>query len=155
MPYECFHICTETERRIKNVHELDFIFSVSVAEFQQIWQVFLIKSAHTQPLSNHEVIDGLSSETIVQLFYKHDTTDYKHLWGKTMTDYIKTMNLRQWHGTICIVKVFLLSERKYRHFLRFSPRIRFICERSAENETMQFGGHYGFGSDSVYMWNGP
>ena len=25
---------------------------------------------------------------------------------------IKTMNLMQWHGTICIVKVFLLSERE-------------------------------------------
>ena len=25
---------------------------------------------------------------------------------------IKTTNLRQWHGTICIVKVFLLSERE-------------------------------------------
>ena len=37
----------------------------------------------------------------------------------------------------------------YRHFLRFRPRIRFICERSAENETMQFGGRYGFGSVSV------
>ena len=35
------------------------------------------------------------------------------------------------------------------HFLRFRPRIRFICERSAENETMQFGGRYGFGSVSV------
>ena len=34
-------------------------------------------------------------------------------------------------------------------FLRFRPRIRFICERSAENETMQFGRLYGFGSVSV------
>ena len=40
---------TETERRTENVHEFDFIFSVSVAEFQQIRQVILIKSAHTQP----------------------------------------------------------------------------------------------------------
>ena len=39
----------------------------------------------------------------------------------------------------------------YRHFLRFRPRIRFICERSAENETMQFGGRYGFGSVSVQI----
>ena len=37
----------------------------------------------------------------------------------------------------------------YRLFLRFRPRIRFICERSAENEAMQFGGRYGFGSVSV------
>ena len=39
----------------------------------------------------------------------------------------------------------------YKHSLRFHPRIRFICERSAENQTMLFGGHYGFGLDSVYM----
>ena len=40
---------TETERRTENVHEFDFIFSVSVAEFQQTRQVILIKTAHTQP----------------------------------------------------------------------------------------------------------
>ena len=39
----------ETERRTENVHEFDFIFLVSVAEFQQTPQVILIKSAHTQP----------------------------------------------------------------------------------------------------------
>ena len=47
--YGRFHICAETERRTENVHEFDFIFLVSVAEFQQIRQVILIKSAHTQP----------------------------------------------------------------------------------------------------------
>ena len=34
-------------------------------------------------------------------------------------------------------------------FLRFRLGIRSKCERSAENETMQFGGRYGFGSVSV------
>ena len=33
------------------------------------------------------------------------------------------------------------------HFLRFRPWVLFICERSAENETMQFG--FGFGLGSV------
>ena len=33
------------------------------------------------------------------------------------------------------------------HFLRFLPRIRFICKRSAEIELMQFG--FGFSSVSV------
>ena len=64
-----------------------------MAEFQQIRQVILIKSAHTQPgglfitYSYHEVIDGLYSETIVRLFYKQDTTDYRLLWGNTQSDY--------------------------------------------------------------------
>ena len=40
---------TETERRTENVLDFDFIFSVSVAKFQQTRQVILIKSAHTQP----------------------------------------------------------------------------------------------------------
>ena len=37
-----------------------------------------MKSAHTKPcglLRNHEIIDELSSESMVRYFYKHDTTD--------------------------------------------------------------------------------
>ena len=37
------------------------------------------------------------------------TTDF---CGSIPRATIKTMNLMQWHGTICIVKVFLLSERE-------------------------------------------
>ena len=54
-PYERFHICAETETEPKPNAEpktctnLILFFSVSVAEFQQIRQVILIKSAHTQP----------------------------------------------------------------------------------------------------------
>ena len=46
--YECFHMyaaATKTENETENVHELDFILLVLVAEFQQIRQVILIKSA--------------------------------------------------------------------------------------------------------------
>ena len=79
------------------------------------------------------------------------TTDF---CGTIPRPTIETTNLMQWHGIICILNVFMLSEREIspnlcRHFLRFRPRIRFICERSAENETMRFGGRYGFGSVSV------
>ena len=51
---------TKTKRRTgKKCTILILFFSVSVAEFQQTRQVFLIKSAHKQPgalykLSNHE-----------------------------------------------------------------------------------------------------
>ena len=34
-----------------------------------------------------EVIDGLSSETIVQLSHKYKTTDYRLLWHKAQRDY--------------------------------------------------------------------
>ena len=59
----------------------DFIFfSVSVAEFQETRQVILIKSAYTQPRALYNLVimkvnDGLSSETIVRFFNKHNTID--------------------------------------------------------------------------------
>ena len=34
-----------------------------------------------------EAINGLSSETIVRLFYKYKTTDYRLLWDKAQSDY--------------------------------------------------------------------
>ena len=34
-----------------------------------------------------EAKDGMSSETIVWLFYKHKTTDYKLLWDKAQSDH--------------------------------------------------------------------
>ena len=58
---------------------LILFFSVSVAEFQQIRQVILIKiCTYTTTRVVHNLvimkaIDGLSSETIVRLFYKHNT----------------------------------------------------------------------------------
>ena len=68
-PYERFHICAETEPKPnaepKTCTNLILFFSVSVAEFQQIRQVILIKSAHTQPRAL-KAIDGLSSETILR-----------------------------------------------------------------------------------------
>ena len=52
-PYERFHICAESEPKPnaepKTCTNLILFFSVSVAEFQQLRQVILIKSAHTQP----------------------------------------------------------------------------------------------------------
>ena len=34
-----------------------------------------------------KAIDELSSETIVRLFYKHNTIDYRLLWDNTQSDY--------------------------------------------------------------------
>ena len=34
-----------------------------------------------------KTIDGLSSKTIVWLFYKRNTIDYRISWGKTQSDY--------------------------------------------------------------------
>ena len=48
----------------------------------------------------------------MRLFYKHDTTELTAFFRTRPRATIKTTNLRQWHGTICIVKEFLLSERE-------------------------------------------
>ena len=100
-----------------------------------------------------KTIDVLSSETIVQLFYLLNTGYYRLLWDNTQSDYKdQELNAVIWSNLYCkgISAIWEGNKSKlYRHFLRFRPRIRFICERSAENETMQFGGRYGFGSVSV------
>ena len=79
---------TETERRTENVHNFDFIFfgfggrisANTTGNFNKI-------CIHTNKLVIMKAIDGLSSETIVRLFYKHNTVDYRHLWDNTQTDY--------------------------------------------------------------------
>ena len=68
------------KRQTENVHKLDFIFLGLAAEFQPI-RLFILITSH---IHNHmhcnlvimEAIDGLSRETIVQLFYKNKTTDF-------------------------------------------------------------------------------
>ena len=84
---------TETERRTENVHDFDFIFfgfggripANTTGNFNKIctytttWVVY--------NLVIMKAIDGLSSETIVQLFCKHNTVDYRLLWDITQSDY--------------------------------------------------------------------
>ena len=154
-----------TERRTENVHEFDFIFfgfggrisANMTGNFDKICTYTTMCVVHNLVIM--KVIDGLSSETIVRLFYKHNTIDYRILWDKTQSDYKDLeFNAVTWKNLHCKVISAIWEGNKsklYRHFLTFRPRIRFICERSAENETMQFGGRYGFGSDSVCMWNSP
>ena len=71
--------------------------------------------AHTQPsalkynLVSMEALDGLSSETIVPLFYKYKTTGYKLLlWNKAQSDYkdhkLKSVELT---GLCQIIHVFI------------------------------------------------
>ena len=98
-----------------------------------------------------EAIDGLSSETIVRLFYKYKPTDYRLLWDKAQSVY-RDHDLKPVTRNNIRKSVELPGFCQIIHaFLRFRPRIRFICERSAEDELMQFGFSFGFGSGSVYM----
>ena len=49
-----------------------------------------------------KAIDGLSSETIVQLFYKHNTVDYRLLWDNTQSDYKDhELNAVTWNNLYC------------------------------------------------------
>ena len=100
-------IRNRTERRTENVHEFDFIFSgfggrISANTTGNCYKICIYTTTCVvYNLVIMKAIDGLSSETIVQLFYKHNTIDYRSLWDNTQSDY-----------KICIVKVFLLSERE-------------------------------------------
>ena len=80
---------TETERRTENVHDFDFIFfgfggrisANTTGNFNKICTYI------TTCVVIMKAIDGLSSETIVRLFYKHNTIDYRLLWDNTQSDY--------------------------------------------------------------------
>ena len=84
---------TETERRTENVHDFDFIFfgfggrisANTTGNFNKICTY----TNHVRfiNLVIMKAIDGLSSETIVRLFYKHNTVDFRFLWDNTQTDY--------------------------------------------------------------------
>ena len=80
-----------------------------------------------------EVIDGLSSVTIVLLFYKYKTINYRLLLDKAQSDY-KGHDLKAvtWNNIRKPVEL-QVWVKLCMHFLIFRPRIRFICERSAEN----------------------
>ena len=58
-----------------------------------------------------KAIDGLPSETIVRLFYKHNTFDHRILWDNTQSDYKDhEHNAVTWNNLYC--NGILLSERE-------------------------------------------
>ena len=92
------------------MHEFDFIFfgfggrisANSTGNFDKIC------TYTTTCVVNNLVImkatDGLSSETIVLLFYIHNTIDYRILWDNTQSDYIDhelTCNAVTWNNLYC------------------------------------------------------
>ena len=109
-PYGRFHICaeTETERRTENVHEFDFIFfgfggrilANTTGNFNK--NCTYTTTCVVYNLVIMKAIDGLSSETIVQLFYKHNTVDYRLLWDNTQSDYKDhELNAVTWNNLYC------------------------------------------------------
>ena len=94
-------------------------------------------------INNHahcimETIDGLSSETIVRLFQIYKTIQTTDICG-TKPRATKDHRLKAvtWNNIRKSVELPGLFQIIHVHaFLRFCPRIRFICERAAENETM-------------------
>ena len=84
---------TETERRTENVHDFDFIFfgfggrisANTTGNFNKICKY--TNHVRCINLVIMKAIDGLSSETIVRLFYKHNNVDFRILWDNTQTDF--------------------------------------------------------------------
>ena len=148
-----FTYVPKNDRRTENVHDFDFIFygfggrisANTTGNFNKICTYTTTCVVYNLVIM--KAIDGLSSETIVRLFYKHNTIDYRLLRDNTQCDY-KDHELYAvtWNNLYCksISAIWEGNKSKlYRHFNRFRPRILFICERSPEDETMQFGGRYG------------
>ena len=83
---------TETERRTENVHDFDSIFfgfggRISANTTGNLNKICTYTNhVHCINLVIMKAVDGLSSETIVRLFYKHNTVDYRLLWDNTQTD---------------------------------------------------------------------
>ena len=83
----------QTEPKPKAVHDFNFIFfgfggrisANTTGNFDKICTY--TTTCVVCNLVVMKVIDGLSSETIVQLFYKHNTIDYRILWDNTDSDY--------------------------------------------------------------------
>ena len=108
---------TETERRTENVHDFDFIFfgfggrisANTTGNFNKICTYTTMCVVYNLVIM--KVIDGLSSETIVRFFYKHNTIDYRLLWDNTQSDYKdQEFKAMTWNNSYCTV--FLLSERE-------------------------------------------
>ena len=101
---------TETERRTENVHKFDFIFfgfggrisANTTGNFDKICTYTTMCVVYTCNLVIMKAIDGLPSETIVRLFYKHNTIDYRILWDKTQSDYKDhELNAVTWNNLYC------------------------------------------------------
>ena len=99
---------TETERRTENVHEFDFIFfcfggrisANTTGNFDKICTY--PTTCVVNNLVIMKAIDGLSSETIVRLYYKRNTIDYRILWHNTQSDYKDhELNAVTWNNLYC------------------------------------------------------
>ena len=84
---------TETERQTENMHDFDFIFfgfggRISAKTTGNFNTVCTYTS--TCVVNNLVIMkntDELSSKTIAQLFYTHNTIDYRLLWDNTQSDF--------------------------------------------------------------------
>ena len=103
-----FTYCDETERRTENVHEFDFIFfgfggrisANSTGNFDKICTYTATCVVYNLVIMKS--IDGLSSETIVRLFYKHNTIDNRILCDNTQSDYKDhQLDAMTWNNLYC------------------------------------------------------
>ena len=108
---------TETERRTENVHDFDFIFfgfggrisAKTTGNFNKSCTFTTTCVKYNSIIM--KAIDELSSETIVRLFFKHNTIDYRLFWDNTQSDF-KDHELKAVTRNNLYWNVFLLSERE-------------------------------------------
>ena len=84
---------TEPEHRTENVHDFYFIFfgfggrisAITTGNFDNICTYTTTCVVYNLVIMN--IIDGLSSETIVHLFYKHNSINYRLFVGQYQSDH--------------------------------------------------------------------
>ena len=98
-PYERFHICAETETEPKPNAEPKTCTNLILFFFGFGCRISANTTGNFDKICTYtttcvvynlviiKAIDGLSSETIVRLFYKYNTIDYRSLWDNTQIDY--------------------------------------------------------------------
>ena len=109
-PYERFHICAETEPNAEPKTCTNFILfffgfggrisAKTTGNFDKICTYTTMCVVYNLVIM--KTIDGLSSETIVRLFYKHNTINYIILWENTQSDYKDhELNAVTWNNLYC------------------------------------------------------
>ena len=151
---------TETERRTENVHDFDFIF------FGFGGRISANTTGNFNKICTYTTTCVVYNLVIIKVIARQFcnyftstlllTTDFCGTIPRATT---KTTNLMQWHGTICIVKVFLLSEREisrtytgiFLDFVHgFGSYVKGLPKTKRCNSVaVRF--RFGFGSDLVYM----
>ena len=146
---------TETEHRIENVHKFYYIFfGFGRPILANTTGNFTYNCTYTTTcivynLVIMDAIDGLSSQTIVLLFYKYKPTDYIHLWDKAQSDF-KDHQLKAvtWNNIRKSVEILSLCQIKHAFsYISSADSVHMwkVCRKRNDAIWLHFPFRFGFG----------